>query len=442
MRAITLALLVGLAFIYACNDDKQEAQAPPELEEGDSIITTLPEQKPVQTGVVLIRHADSTYTLVWVDNKHRGKYISFGEGGDIEPEETHRQGPFDGKAVDFENLAIPWAKMDPSVFLPYPTPPAGDTSNVEFKRRYKERVEQDRKEDGRTVFVTQHGPPPNEYVIIRVFNGVGELILTKRKAGTFKGFTLNEDTGEKVIIVEEAGQIQWVLIDYTTGTVLIDSRFGLAIDTPVVSVELVGNSVVVIQRWRNGGWIRVRVFGLDGQLQHVYDIPGEYVTSTTNGTNIKALVFQDGDKVYQDLLKITDGTRLSGVTGLPQNGIKGTHLHLQYDKVGNEERFVEVVKDPDRNEVVVRILNGQGQLISTQVLPGEFKRVIKHNGRKVFIMKRPGDFDFITINLTSGRQEHIVSRPGTQIKYRVMLDRLGNMTVKIDGRELSFKILP
>jgi hypothetical protein len=56
------------------------------------------------------------------------------------------------------------------------------------------------------------------------------------------------------------------VIDITDGRVVTDSTFGLQIDLPVVSIESVGGNIIVIRKWREGAWMRIRIYGTDGEL--------------------------------------------------------------------------------------------------------------------------------------------------------------------------------
>lgn len=257
--------------------------------------------------------------------------------------------------------------------------------------------------------------------------------------GQFSQAILNTDTGGKTFTVERENQIFWTVMDFVSGRVVLESPFGLSTDTQLASIERVGNRVVVIQRWRNGGWIRVRIFQSDGTLVSVMDIPGQYVSSTTDGQSLKALVFKDGDRIYQDLIDVGSGTRLSGVTGYPQNPITGEHKHVQYDAVNGGHRFVEVVYDRAVDETVIRLLDGQGRLVATQVLPGRYRHHRAVDGKKIFIQLRPGMTDAVVIDLETGDQLRVRSFPGSFRRIAVEAGGTATLT-NTDGASVSFPL--
>ncbi len=330
------------------------------------------------------------------------------------------------------------SRLPASVFAPWPEPGTDGRMSDEDKRKYRMRVDLDDKESKRVVVVTEEGVPPNLFIVIRIFDGNGKLIRMQRKTGKFKRAIFNEDTGEKTFLVESEGILQWIVLDIQDGSIVTDSRFGLQLDLPVVSIERVGNHVVVIQRWRNGGWIRVQIYSTDGQLQNVFDIPGSYVTSTTNGLDVKAIVFQDRDTVYQDMLKIETGTGGTVVRGLPQNGLAGKHQHLQYDKVSGKQRFVEVVYFKARDETTIRILDENGNLVNTIVAKGKYRHHLKHRNKKIFIIERDGFTDAYVINLITARQEQVTSRSGHFRRISVTLG--GKATLITDKFSVDFQV--
>lgn len=265
----------------------------------------------------------------------------------------------------------------------------------------------------RLVVVAEEGTPPNVTTVIHTFDEQGTLAATVRKPGAFNTATRNPAGAEKLFTTLVGSDQHWVVVDLTDGGKERESRTALGRDDVLVDVETVGEHTVVIQRWRGGIWIRIRVFGPDGSLLHALDMPGLFRGGVDNGRNLKAIVTEHRGTVYQDLVEVVTGASANPlVAGLPQNGIIGRHMHLQYDRVGGEDRFVEIVHDPGRRETTVRILDGRGRILATHVHTGMFKRAVSAGGRKVVAIERPGQTDAATIDLATGKQCGVFGLPG------------------------------
>lgn len=265
----------------------------------------------------------------------------------------------------------------------------------------------------RMVVVAEEGTPPNVTTAIHSFNEAGSLDETVRKPGAFNTATRNPANNEKLITTLAGSDQHWVVVDLFDGGKQRESRTALGRDDVLVDVETVGEHTVVIQRWRGGIWIRIRVFGPDGSLLHAIDMPGLFRGGLDNGRNLKAIVTEHEGAVYQDLVEVVTGSLGKPfVAGLPQNGLTGRHRHLQHDTVGGEDRFVEIVYDPGRKETTVRVLDGQGRILGTHVQVGDFKGAVAAGGRKVVAIERPGQTDAATIDLASGNQCAVFGLPG------------------------------
>lgn len=274
-------------------------------------------------------------------------------------------------------------------------------------------VETERGRQTRMVVVTEEGEAPNTTTVIRTFRENGTLAETVRKAGDFNTATRNPANAEKLFTTLVGAEQHWVVVDLIDGGKARESRIGLGRDDVLVDVETVGEHMVVIQRWRGGIWIRIRVFGPDGSLLHALDMPGLFRGGLDNGRNLKAIVTEHEGTVYQDLVEVSTG-RLGAplVGGLPQNGLTGQHRHLQHDTVGGEDRFVEVVYDPGRKETTIRVLDGRGRILGTHVHTGDFEGAVAAGGRKVVAVERDGQTDAATIDLASGNQCAVFGLPG------------------------------
>ncbi|MBT5414468.1 MAG: hypothetical protein HOH66_00985 [Rhodospirillaceae bacterium] len=376
----TVLLAAILALLSACQDadappDGMELPAPLSFDENPVVAKDCREGD--GTGIVVMREGDKNRLYLVVD-------LAAGtSGAPIQPPPMLVARPvgeaFEGKVVHCQLDTV-------------------ETGNGPRKR---------------LVVVAEEGTPPNVTTAIHTFDEQGALAATVRKPGAFNTATRNPANSEKLFTTLVGTGQHWVVVDLTDGGKQRESRTGLGRDDVLVDVETVGEHTVVIQRWRGGIWIRIRVFGPDGTLLHALDMPGLFRGGLDNGRNLKAIVTEHEGTVYQDLVEVVTGTWSKPfVGGLPQNGLTGTHRHLQHDTVGGEDRFVEIVYDPGRKETTVRILDGQGRIRGTHVHAGDFKGAVAAGGRKVVAIERPGQTDAATIDLASGNQCAIFGLPG------------------------------
>lgn len=275
-------------------------------------------------------------------------------------------------------------------------------------------VENEAGRQTRLVVIAEEGTPPDVTTAVHTYNEAGSLDETVRKPGAFNTATRNPATNEKLVTTLVGANQHWVVVDLFDGAKARESRTALGRDDVLVDVETVGEHTVVIQRWRGGIWIRIRVFGPDGSLLHALDMPGLFRGGLDNGRNLKAIVTEHEGTVYQDLVEVGAGSLGKPfVAGLPQNGLTGRHRHLQHDTVGGEDRFVEIVYDPGRKETTIRVLDGQGRILGTHVQAGDFETAVAAGGRKVVAVARRGQTDAATIDLASGSRCAVFGLPGT-----------------------------
>lgn len=381
------------------------------------------------TGEVVIELADGTLQTVFLKNKNR--YANPGGGISFEPEITVRSQLFPGTFVECEMPEIPSDRLPDALlqFIPFPMP-ADDAALREYRRRVDLQCQTNRK-----IVVTQEGTGNQAVTVIRVYDGLGNLLTMQpiRKDGEFKKAIYNESTGEKTVVVEKDGMIHWTVFDVLTGNVIVTSTFGLQTTIEIVDIELVGGNILILEKWRGGIEARVRIFPTGGtEPIATLFIPGEFVTAADNGSNTKAVVTEKDGTVMQDLVTLT--TTPPSTKGLAQNGIGGTHQHLQHDASLGRDRFVEVVYNQGRDQTTVRILDGAtGTIIVTHIFNGKYRHVRKVAGtdmvapRKVFIIERQGETDAHVVDLNTGRKLPVKTLPG---KFKRLSVRGGSVTLE------------
>ena len=298
-----------------------------------------------------------------------------------------------------------------------------------------------KKPDGSTeprwIVVTVSGSGQNEQTTIIVLGpspqppGLTELSRQTHR-GKYESAITNSDAFEKTFLFGDHG---WLLIDLTDGSA--KSHSNQPAPSGLVSVEVVGGLVVIIEKWNQETEIRLRVFNANGAIIATVVMPGDYVTSTTDGARIKAIVTRHNGRIFQDLVQVTTGNTL---TQQPGNGMAGTHAHLQYDAVDGG-RFVEIVYNSGRNETEVRIMHANGAVLSTNVLPGAFKRAVVATvgtgQHKVIATEINGGTAATAIDLRSGRQGSITQAPGA---FRELTVGTGGVMLKAGGQSLPVTV--
>ena len=315
---------------------------------------------------------------------------------------------------------------------------AVDVRPIPFEGRvvhwqYHEFMKPDGSTEPRWIVVTVSGSDQNEQTTIIILGpspqppGLTEL-SRQTHPGKYESAITNSDAFEKTFLFGDHG---WLLINLADGTA--KSRSNQHAPSGLVSVEVVGGLVVIIEKWNQETEIRLRVFNTDGTIVATVVMPGDYVTSTTDGARIKAIVTRHNGRIFQDLVQVTTGNKL---TQQPGNGMAGTHTHLQYDAVDGG-RFVEIVYNSGRNETEVRIMHANGSVLSTNVLPGEFKRAVVTtvgtDQHKVIATEINSGAAATAINLRSGRQGSITQAPGT---FEGLSVGAGGVKIKAGGQSL------
>jgi hypothetical protein len=281
--------------------------------------------------------------------------------------------------------------------------------------------------------------PPPPTVVIQVFDGRGTLISVRRLEGTFRSTVHGAAAGEKTVVVERGGQQHYAIVDLASGEVRGASRVGLSLDLRVVDFETVGDLTIIVVANPDGVSVSVQVIGPDGVPRQIITIPGAFQEGVHDGRDLKAVVTQFGDTVYQDLIRLSTGARLTTPDGqgLAQNGIVGSHQHLQIDEVAGAARVVEVVTNADDGTTTIRILDAAGREVATVVEAGSFRSVIRVGGVKVFLLDGDGSTEVVAVDLRSGQRTRRETIPGSFFRIDVRAD--GTVVVETDA---SVRVVP
>ena len=438
-------LLVCALFFFGCSGDDEI----PVPEDGDKILGPLqPGEERIyhpnseNPDYIIVKMPDGSERIVIVDDLNKWKPT--GDAGIVpRPGEVGRTEPYPGASRDIEVLDVPEDRVPSEVLRPLPAPiPPSTTYTDEMLREIERRAAEEREKAKRYVVENEETIDGVRYTVIRIFDGNGKLIAKHRKAGRWTKGLPNETTGEKTVVTDNEDSLQWIVFDYVTGRLIVESRFGLAKLDDIVDIETAGGNIIVITKIRNGSWIRVRVFGADGTLQHTIDLPGEYKKSITNGANVKALIGEHNGITYQDLVMIASGTVAgvaTGATGHADNGLKGQCMDIEFYKKDPVQRFIIAVYNPDRDETTVRIMDENGTLVSTQILKGKFIRARVIRERKVFLTDWKGDTETTVIDPVGGRITHVETVRGKSTR-RITDNGNGTVTVHTDQTAQSMSL--
>lgn len=283
--------------------------------------------------------------------------------------------------------------------------------------------------------------------VIRIVDADGTLLGEHRKAGECDRVRVDDEAGEKLVFVDPGGEGSpgWVLIDFWTGALLGESTgTTLPEGQEVIHVQGVGDHVLVVLRFRDAADIRIQIFGPGGGLLHAFDIPGDFRDAVDDGIDTKAITTERDGDVHNDLVNVVSGDVVR-VAGLAQNPLTGEHQDLQYHRVGDEDRFVETVYDPGRNETTVRILDGSGRIVATRVWTGEFRAARSAGERKVFVVERPPLIDVFVVDLGPGdeiRSETVRGSwaPSLDRPFVVGPDGVAEVPVENDGQSSVIRV--
>lgn len=399
-------------------------------------------------GPVALRGAEGGTVLVYFRDANRYEPFVL----DVEVQDEVRIGPLPGLAVDLEAVELPRARLPEDVVgaLGDILSGAEEDENGDLRLSEEQRarlrlaLDLEDEEGSRVVLITQEEEAGGPVAVVRVYDGLGRLRSARRIAGRFVRATYNESTGQKTVFVERDGERHWAVFDLLEGELLGESRVGLGAGTEAVEVEVFGEGItVVVERVLGEAVVVVRLLGLDGREIAVLRVPGRFVTALTNGEDLKAFVFEFEGEVYQDLARVTSGQRLIApdAQGLPQNPIRGRHRHLQHDRVGGEDRFVEVVQNDERGETVVRILDGRGREVARRVFVGTFRDLLLRGDEKFLAVERPGETDLQAVDLITGDARLVGQQAGAFV--RLGLDREADELELVTlGRTGRFPVAP
>ena len=273
--------------------------------------------------------------------------------------------------------------------------------------------------------------------VIRIVHQDGRVLGEHRRPGRCDRAQVTADRGQKLVFVEVgSGQPPgWVLIDFWSGAKLAESTSTPPPNQEVIHVQRLGDHVLVVLRFRDASDIRIQLFGPGGQLLHVFDIPGTFQEAVDNGIDVKAITTVADGTVYNDLVNVVTGDRVR-VTGVAQNPLVGQHRKLQHHRLGDQDRFLETVYDPGRNETTVRVLDGAGRIVATRIWPGEFVTARATAQRKVFVVQRPPLLDVFVVDLTTGAEVRSVTSRAAYDPSRPLEigpDGVASVPVTVDG---------
>jgi hypothetical protein len=298
--------------------------------------------------------------------------------------------------------------------FPAAAPAPADVEKLDLTPEQADRLPDDPDAEGllmryRLVVESIEFDGERRFCVVRVFAENGRPLGEYRRPGRCIGHIISTDQGTKTILGSDEEERRFAVeIDYVTGTKVGDGSFDLEDVLAIKSAEVVGGKLVVAVKFRDSTDIRVHVYGPDGRLEHVFTMPGDYAGSVHNARDLKAFATTLNGKTFTDLVNVVtfDGIPV-GAVGVVRNGLTGAHRRLQYHRIGDQDRFVQVVFDAARMETTVQLINAAGRPVATHVLPGDPVRSAVMGAaadRKVFITSDQARTHAAVIDLGTGRQ--------------------------------------
>lgn len=374
------------------------------LLEDEEILEDFNRLAPDNIGYLLVRKPDGTVVLIIVEDENR----DIPSAAPQIPEVVGRSAPFGGVVKDLERLIVPSDRLPEGFNDPLPQPDASGELSPELLAERLRRLDEQRRQRFRYVVVTEEQSASGPVCVIRVFDGDGQLISSTRKDGAFVKAFANDAAGDKTAITRQAGGQSVLLIDVVTGEIGASSDFILGAGDDIQDLNSVAGLIVVFEQLMMPPRVIVRIFGPEGAPpRHVMQIPGMLVkgASIHDAGTIKSVVTEFEGQVYNDLIEVLTGTRLtpSDAQGLAQNPIRGTFADNQFHQLEAQSRFVISVYNAERDESEVRILDGTGRIVGTLLLPGKFSHAEVRDGKKEFVSRpKAGSAQVTLVDLLTG----------------------------------------